>query len=88
MDRLEILRELSSAPDWALFNEHAVAAARGVSVKTIQYERLHGMGVPFLKVGRRVQYRRDDILAFINGLQRRGAPQARPVLAISEESPA
>lgn len=75
-----ILRsELESAPDWALFSEEYVAAARGISVFTIQSDRRRGLGVPFVRQGRRVLYRKDDILGFINGLTRLGAPEARPV---------
>lgn len=72
--------ELDAAPGWAQFDEEYVAAARGLSVSKVRAERLSGCGVPFAKEGRRVLYRKDDILAYINGLSRLGPPEARPLI--------
>lgn len=43
----------------------ALAALTGRSVRTIERDRTAGTGVPFVKIGRRILYRRDDVLAFL-----------------------
>ena len=48
-----------------LLTEIEAAQLRGQSVRTLQAERLHGGGCPFVKLGRSVRYRRSDILRFI-----------------------
>lgn len=44
--------------------EHQLAERQGRPVKTLQAERLKGGGVPFLKFGRTVRYRLEDVLAW------------------------
>jgi hypothetical protein len=48
-----------------LLTEIEAALLRGQSVRTLQAERLHGGGCPFVKLGRSVRYRRSDVLQFI-----------------------
>lgn len=47
-----------------LLTEHELANRHQRSVKTIQNDRVKGGGVPFIKIGRLVRYRLDDILAY------------------------
>lgn len=70
--------EIDAAPNWALFDEEYVAAVRGLSVFTIQAERRRSTGVPYVRQGRRVLYRKQDIMDFLSGLTRFGPPQAIP----------
>jgi hypothetical protein len=48
----------------ALLTEYDLARRHGRSVKTIRNLRVRGGYVPFLKIGRHVRYRIEDILAF------------------------
>ena len=48
-------------PLWA---EGDLARYLNISVKTLQANRLKGVGVPWIKVGRLVRYRPPDVLAY------------------------
>lgn len=45
-------------------NEKQLAERWGVSVRTLQAARVKGGGVPFVRIGRSVRYRVEDILAY------------------------
>lgn len=49
-----------------LLTEAQVSAMTGVPVTSLKTERCRGIGLPYVKFGRRVRYRADDIAAFIN----------------------
>lgn len=78
--RSALLAELDAAPEWAVFDERYAAAARNVTVFTIQLDRTKNRGIPFERIGRRCLYRKSTILAYLEGKVRLGAPQAIPVL--------
>jgi len=63
--RIELLSEFDAAPASALFDQQAVAAVRGCSEATMERDRWAGGGVPFLKIGRLVRYRKSDVLAWL-----------------------
>ncbi|MCA1775709.1 MAG: helix-turn-helix domain-containing protein [Loktanella sp.] len=48
-----------------LLTETEFAEARGVHVRTIQRERARREGPPFIKLGRRIFYRREAIEAWL-----------------------
>lgn len=48
-----------------LWDEEETARFIGKSVSTLQKERLRGDGLPFVKLGRSVRYRPEDVHAFI-----------------------
>jgi hypothetical protein len=48
-----------------LISETDYAAERGVSVRTVQRERALRMGPPFIKLGRKVFYRREAVAAWL-----------------------
>ena len=50
--------------DW-LWDERQHAAYRGCAVSSLQKERVRGDGPPFVKMGRLVRYRPDDVRAWI-----------------------
>jgi hypothetical protein len=45
-------------------NEKQLAARWDVSVRTLQAARVNGSGVPFVRIGRSVRYRMEDVLAY------------------------
>lgn len=75
----QLRAELEAAPGWALFPEDYVAAARSISVQVVRKDRMCGTGVPYVKQGRKVLYRKADIFDYLNGLTRSNMPEARPV---------
>jgi hypothetical protein len=51
-----------------LLNEHEVAHITGRAVSTLQKQRLTGTGIRFVKVGRQVKYRLEDVEDFLAAL--------------------
>ncbi len=45
-------------------NEKQLAERWGVSARTLQAARVKGTGVPFVRIGRSVRYRLEDVLAY------------------------
>jgi hypothetical protein len=79
--RLELLREFEAAPPSALFTQSTIAALRCCSTGNIERERWLGRGVPFLKIGHGVRYRKADYLTWLNQHQPvRSTAEAREVL--------
>jgi len=74
--RAKALAEFYSAPDTALFNQFVVAHVRDCSTATLERDRWRGGGIPFIKVGRAVKYRKSDVLAWLD--------QYQPQLSTSE----
>lgn len=54
-----------------LMDERALAARWGCSVKKLQADRLRGLGVVHLKIGRLVRYRLSDICEYETAQLRR-----------------
>ena len=48
-------------------DEHEAAAAMGLSVHTLRTFRYRGTGIPYVKRGTRVSYRKDDIDEYLRG---------------------
>lgn len=46
-------------------DERGCSALTGISIPTLQRHRVTGEGIPFVKIGRMVRYRRADIEAFM-----------------------
>lgn len=59
--RLNLIAEFEAAPDTTWFNQEMVAAIRACSLATIERDRWAGTGIPFVKMGRLVRYRKIDI---------------------------
>lgn len=49
----------------ALWNENQAAAHMGRAVSSLQKDRLRGNGCPFVKVGRLVRYRPEDVRDYL-----------------------
>jgi hypothetical protein len=67
--RMDLIREYESAPDWVLFSQETVAAIRDCSFATLERDRWLGGGVPYVKVGGSVRYRKSDIRAWLDSYQ-------------------
>ena len=59
--RLNLITEYEHAPDSTLFAQETVAAILNCSLATIERDRWIGNGIPFIKIGRMVRYRKSDI---------------------------
>ena len=63
--RIDLLQEYERAPDWALFSQETLAAIRDCSLATLERDRWAGAGVPFVKMGRLVRYRKSEIRTWL-----------------------
>ena len=63
--RLHLLNEFESAPQSALFNQQTIAAVLSCSTQLLERNRWAGSGAPYLKIGRKVLYRKSDVLEFL-----------------------
>jgi hypothetical protein len=62
--RIELLEEFDAAPSGALFPPPTIANLRCCSVANLARDRQLGRGVPFLKIGNRILYRKADYLSW------------------------
>lgn len=58
------LSRFLAAPDQQLFLQEDVAIYLSCSIHTLQRLRCVGGGIPFTKVGRRVTYKKSDVLSY------------------------
>lgn len=65
LTRVQLINEFEFAPNSALFNQHTLAAILDCSTHLLERNRWEGKGVPYLKIGRKVLYRKQDILNFL-----------------------
>lgn len=63
--RLQLINEFEFAPDSMLFSQKTLAAVLDCSTQLLERNRWAGEGVPFLKIGRKVLYRKSDVLLFL-----------------------
>ncbi|MEI6267593.1 MAG: helix-turn-helix domain-containing protein [Methylococcaceae bacterium] len=68
-NRSDALNEFYNAPDEALFNQMTVAAIRECSKFTMERDRWNGGGIPFVKIGRAVRYRKADVVEWLGKCQ-------------------
>ena len=66
----------NSNPASTLLNEQQAAETLALSVRTLQAWRVRGGGPRFVKLGRAVRYRPDDLNAFIADAERLNTSQA------------
>ena len=48
-----------------VYNEHELAEILCIGVKKLRADRLHNRGIPYVKIGRCVRYRREDVEAYL-----------------------
>jgi hypothetical protein len=68
-NRTQALAEFYSAPETSLFNQITVAHVRDCSKATMERDRWSGGGIPFIKIGRSVKYRKCDVLHWLDQYQ-------------------
>lgn len=68
-DRNKSLAEFYSAPEASLFNQITIAYVRDCSTATMERDRWAGGGIPFIKIGRAVKYRKADVLVWLDKCQ-------------------
>ncbi|HAU0776075.1 TPA: helix-turn-helix domain-containing protein [Legionella pneumophila] len=62
---LDLLNEFESAPESALFSQQTIAAVLSCSTQLLERNRWAGTGIPYLKIGRKVLYRKSEVQEFI-----------------------
>jgi len=65
LNRLQLINEFEYAPNSMLFKQNTLAAILDCSTQLLERNRWAGEGVPYLKIGRKVLYRKSDVLEFI-----------------------
>ena len=63
--------EIPQSPDRVFLREFELAARWSISARTLERWRWTGEGPAFLKIGGRVVYRLEDVLAYEQARQRR-----------------
>lgn len=66
--RLELLHEFESAPYSTLFSQITLCAVLNFSPAKAERDRWAGTGVPFIKIGHSVRYRKSDIVEYLKHL--------------------
>lgn len=65
LNRLQLINEFEFAPDSMLFNQNTLAAILDCSTQLLERNRWAGEGVPYLKIGGKVLYRKSDVIEFL-----------------------
>jgi hypothetical protein len=55
-----------AAPDQMLFDQRTIALILSCSEATLERNRWLGIGLPFVKMGRTVCYKKADVVAYLN----------------------
>lgn len=66
IDRGAVLEEFYNAPETALFSQQTISVIRQCSTAKLERDRWLGGGIPFIKFGRAVRYRKSDVLAWLS----------------------
>ena len=53
-----------------LLNQKQYCELTGKANSTAEQDRLYGRGAPFIRMGRSIRYRLDDVVAWLDGLPR------------------
>ena len=65
-ERIKLIHEFNEASVDTLFQQKTIAALRDCSHATLERARWAGTGIPFIKIGRQVRYRKQDVLDFLS----------------------
>lgn len=72
-DAAALAKVFWASPLESLHDADSVAAALSISRTTLDINRMRSIGIPFIKIGRIVRYKKSDVLAFLD--ENRHAPQ-------------
>lgn len=64
--RTKSLQDFYSAPDESLYGQTVIADVIDCSEAKLERDRWAGTGIPFIKIGRKVKYRKGDVLDWLN----------------------
>lgn len=67
--RLQLINEFDAASNSTLFNQNTLAAILNCSTQLLERNRWAGEGVPYIKMGRKVLYKKSDVLDFLQQLK-------------------
>jgi hypothetical protein len=67
--RNKSLQDFYSAPDESLYGQTFIADVIDCSEAKLERDRWAGTGIPFIKIGRKVKYRKRDVLNWLNQYQ-------------------
>ncbi|MEQ1544695.1 hypothetical protein [Methyloglobulus sp.] len=70
-NRTKSLQDFYSAPDESLYGQTVIADVIDCSKAKLERDRWAGTGIPFIKIGRQVKYRKGDVLNWLNQHQPR-----------------
>lgn len=70
-DRIKTLLDFESAPDSALFDQKIISIIRDCSTATLERNRWAGGGIPFIKIGHKVRYRKGVVTEWLNSFESR-----------------
>lgn len=65
-NRIELIEKFELASSSTLFNQQTVCAVLDCSTSSLERHRWAGTGIPYIKIGAAVRYRKSDILNFID----------------------
>lgn len=65
-DRTKSLQEFYDAPDESLHPQSTIAAVLDCSHAKLERDRWAGVGIHFVKLGRKVKYRKKDVMNWLN----------------------
>jgi excisionase family DNA binding protein len=63
---LELINQYEEAHSSTLFSQETVAAILDCSMATLERDRWIGNGIPFIKIGRLVRYRKTEIKTWLD----------------------
>ncbi len=66
---IDLFRELSRRYP-PLLNQKQYCELTGKAESTAEQDRLYGRGAPFIRMGRSIRYRLDDVVIWLDGLPR------------------
>ena len=65
-NRIWLIKNFEEAPPTAVFSQLTIAAIRDCSIATVQRDRWIGQGIPYIKFGHSVRYRKSDVQEWVN----------------------
>lgn len=64
--RNKSLQDFYSAPNESLYGQTVIADVIDCSEAKLERDRWAGTGIPFIKIGRKVKYRKGDVLDWLS----------------------
>lgn len=63
--RLQLLNEFEAASNSTMFSQNTIAAVLNCSTQLLERNRWAGAGIPYIKIGRKVLYRKSEVMDFL-----------------------